>query len=684
MPEFAPVHAVEARTNLDPVVEMRHVSAHAPDGTTLLDDVSLTVARGQVLAVVGPTGAGKTSLARVLTGSLAAHTGTMQVDGRVAFVPQDDALHGGLSLVKALDHAAALRLSDLSRAERDVHVNAVLNELGLAPHAHTMVGNLSGGQRKRASIAAQLLGDPDVLVLDEPTEGLDPGYEKVVLQTLRGLAESGRTIVVVTHSLEALRASDRVVFLAAGGSVAFFGTPKQATTYFNRRDIADVFLALDAAPELWREKFRRSRLSRVSVLSTEEDLQQTAPKVDGPTARGQLSMLLRRFVDLLRGDRRHLVLMALQAPVVGALLWAVLPANALVPESDGEFSSKAGIVILFIVLSATWIGVSNAIREVVRERAIVQWEAASGLSPRAYITSKFLALGSLVTAQSVLIGFLATARQHANDRYELIAIAALAGLAATALGLALSSLAASSDRATALLPVTLVMQLVLAGEWAANANVPLLHDARWLVGTRWAMEGMVGILNGATGQLVHAVISLGVLTALGVIAATKLVARTVRPAIAPGPRRSYRRPLTVAASAVAVSLTVGAGGTGVFAILGGSSAVVVASAPAPKHTTPSTPTTVAASAPVTTPPPVTAPPVTTPPVKRTVTTAPPTTVPELVASQPDIVTPTPAPSTPELVPTTPEVTPTNATPKPTSSMTNLMRLFNPFAPKVNR
>ena len=103
-------------------------------------------------------------------------------------------------------------------------------------------------------------------------------------------------------------------------------------------------------------------------------------------------MLLRRFVDLLKGDRRHLTLLALQAPVVGALLWAVLPARALVPETDGEFSSKAGVVILFIVLSATWLGVSNAIREVVRERAIVQWEAASGLSPRAYITSKFMAL----------------------------------------------------------------------------------------------------------------------------------------------------------------------------------------------------------------------------------------------------------------------------------------------------
>src|SRR5207253_8222591 len=186
---------------------------------------------------------------------------------------------------------------------------------------------------------------------------------------------------------------------------------------------------------------------------------------------------------------------------------------------------KAGVVILFIVLSATWLGVSNAIREVVRERAIVQWEAASGLSPRAYITSKFMALGSLVTLQSVLIAFLATARQHSAGRLELIAIAALAGIAATALGLALSSSATSSDRATAMLPVTLVMQLVLAGEWAANANVPLLHDARWLVGTRWAMEGMVGVLNGATGQLVHAVIALAVLTAVGVVAAVRFVAR---------------------------------------------------------------------------------------------------------------------------------------------------------------
>jgi ABC-type multidrug transport system ATPase subunit len=611
----------------------------------------------------------------------------VRIDGRVAFVPQDDALNSGLTLRDALGYAAALRMPESTIDERDARIAVVLDELGLEPHMATMIGNLSGGQRKRASIATQLLGDPDVLVLDEPTEGLDPGYAKVVMQSLRAIAESGRTVVIVTHSLEALQASDRVLFLAAGGAVAFFGTPKQAATYFKTRDTADVFLALDHAPHLWREKFRRSRLNQVSVLSAEQDLQQ--PAQEAKQAPRQVRLFLSRFVALLKGDRRHLVLMALQAPVIGALLWAVLPANALVPEADGEFSSKAGVVILFVTLSTTWLGVANAIREVVRERAIVRWEAASGLSPRAYIASKFVALGSLVTVQAALITFLATARQHSNDRFTLVAIAALAGLAATALGLALSSAATSSDRATALLPVTLVVQLVLAGEWAANVNVPLLHEARWLVGTRWSMEAMVATLHGDTAQFSTAIAMLSALTVSGVIAATVLVTRATRPAVAT--HHIVRTPMTtriaIGACATAVVLSVGAGGAGVLALMNRPGPVALpthaSTTPQANGTVSTTPTTAVATVPVTAPP-VAAPPVTAAPVRHAATTR--TTTPEIdqIAADPQIVVPMPEATPPTLLaPSDPQATPATAQPKKNGLLTGWFQLFNPFAPKVN-
>jgi ABC-type multidrug transport system ATPase subunit len=647
----------------------------------LLDDVSLDAARGEMLAIVGPTGAGKTSLARAITGALALAEGTVRVDGRVAFVPQDDALHPGLALKRALTYAAGLRLPHATADERAARVDGVLEELGLTAHADTAIRDLSGGQRKRASIAAVLLGDPDVLVLDEPTAGLDPGYEKVVLDTMRSLATSGRTVITVTHSVDALHACDRVVFIAAG-AVAFFGTPRQATRYFGK-DLADVFLALDSAPELWRAKFRaRTPHPETCVLSHTNRV----PENTSSRGRGQFGLLVRRQVDVLRADRRHLLLLALQAPFVGGLLWAVLPANSLRPNPDGSYGSKAGVVLLFIVLTATWLGVANAIRDIVRERHILQWEASAGLRARPYVASKFAVLGALAVAQSVVVVFLATGRQDAMHRSELIALTAFAGLVATALGLLLSALAKSTDRASALLPVTLVAQLVLAGEWASSAHLPMLHQLRWFVSSRWALEAMAATLNGPAVQRTRAVFALTLLTAFCVEAAMAVVTRRTRGA-------SIRRRIALAprliaaalpATGVAVALSIGAGGVGVFALthVGGnqtSTATVHRFAAAP-----SAPVTTAAPAPpLTAAPVVAAPPVTAPAVKavapRTVATTPVTEVP--ITSTPDIVTPETPTTLPQIIPE-----PTTATPATTSTdsgLNGLFKLFTSFGPRMS-
>ena len=220
-----------------PILEVAGISARTSGGKVLLDDVSFAVQRGWLVAVVGPTGAGKTSLAQALTGGLA-YEGTVRLEGialagagtrhrdRIAFVPQDDVLHGQLDLGRTLGYAASLRAAPGSGdEERTRRVDSALRELGLHHHAGVPVASLSGGQRKRANIAAELVGQPDVLVLDEPTSGLDPGYEKAVMTSLRQLADAGRTVIAVTHSLAALAHCDRVLYLAEGGRVAYFGPP---------------------------------------------------------------------------------------------------------------------------------------------------------------------------------------------------------------------------------------------------------------------------------------------------------------------------------------------------------------------------------------------------------------------------------------------------------------------------
>ena len=687
MPEIALRTSAGVRPGTS-VLEVRGVSANASNGTRLLDDVSFDAARGEILAIVGPTGAGKTSLARALAGALPVSDGTVRVDGRVAFVPQTDALHGGLTLRHALEYAAGLRLPDATAAGRRIRVDSVLEELGLTAHAQTRIGDLSGGQRKRASIAAVLLGDPDVLVLDEPTAGLDPGYEKVVLETLRALASQDRTVIIVTHSVDALHACDRVVFIAAG-AVAYVGTPRAATRYFGQ-DLADVFLTLDTAPQLWQQKFRNHAAKHTHDAST------LAPSAHAPeTRRGrhQFALLLRRQLELLRADRRHVALLALQAPLVGALLWAVLPANGLRPDSDGQYGSKAGVVLLFIALSATWLGVANAIRDIVRERDIVRWEAASGLAPRPYVAAKFTVLATLASAQGVVVGVLATMRQDAMHRGELVALTAVAAVAATALGLLISALAKSTDRASALLPVALVGQLVLAGEWASSAHFPLLHQLRWVVSTRWTLEAMAATLNGPTSQRTHAVFSLLLLTAFCVEAAmaavtrrTRMSAPAARPSAAPKPNRRPRLvSAALPATGLAVALSLGAGTAGVFAIVHTHSAPAT---PAPQQVA-AAPTTVVTAPSVTTPvpaPPTTQPAVTTPPpavkqaAPRPIVTTPVTEVP--IVSTPQIVVPDVPTTVPQLLPDPTTVTPASTTPT-TSPLNNFFKLFGLFGPRMN-
>ena len=662
---------------------LQNVSAHAPDGTRLLDDVSFRVDRGSLIAVAGPTGAGKTSLARALTGSLRVDAGTVTLHGRalgdelahgrVAYVPQQDTLHTDLSLRQALEHSAVLRLPTDNPTERAAQVDNSLRELGLETHATTMVRDLSVGQRKRASIAAQLLGDPDLVVLDEPTAGLDPGYERVVLDALRSLSAGGRTIVMVTHSLAAIGSCDRVVFLAAGGRVAFVGPPSHVTQYFELSDPAEVFLALDADDAV--------RFDSADEVSITTEPTSTTTRVKTPFLR-QVGMLVRRDAHMLRADRRRLLLLALQAPIVGALLLAVLPVAAL-SVTDHAPNGRALMVVMFLVLSTMWPGVTNAIREVVKERPITRLEVASGLSPRAYVASKVAFLGAITMVQSSLIAYVATGRQQITGdgvlvsmRLELVTVAALIGLVACTLGLALSSITKTPDKALALLPTALVVQLAFAGTWAETSHLPVLRGLRSLMASRWGMEAMAGSLRGDATQWRAAVVALLTLVVGAVVVSTVFVGRATRSLAtrtrAERPQLMSRVTPHTAGATLAVLLSLGAAATGAITLssLGHPMpATTHAAAAESKIVNTPTPTT-AAVAPVVTPP-------TTPATTPIVVAAPKPVVRRTVTAVAPAEEPAEEPA-PDESATTPETTPTTAAPVTTTPTTIKTSSTNPW------
>ena len=235
----------------------RRVRVRSRGELTVLDAVSFAVAAGELVAIVGPSGAGKTMLLEAIAGIAPTSAGSVRFDGIdlhanlrkfrgvIGYVPQDDIIHADLPLRHTLRYAARLRLpSSTTAAEVDEAVHAAIDAVGLTEHADVRVGSLSGGQRKRASIAVELLTEPRVFFLDEPTSGLDPATSAELIVHLRELADRSATVVFTTHSVEDLALCDRVVFLARGGRVGFVGTVDEALEHFEVSSVPELYRRL--------------------------------------------------------------------------------------------------------------------------------------------------------------------------------------------------------------------------------------------------------------------------------------------------------------------------------------------------------------------------------------------------------------------------------------------------------
>jgi ABC-type multidrug transport system ATPase subunit len=249
----------------------------------LLSCISFSAHPGSLTAIIGPSGAGKSTLAKVIAGIITPTTGRVTFDGRdihaeysslrcrIGLVPQDDVVHHRLTLADALRYAAELRLSRASKKERRRAIAKVLRELELTDHVHTRIDKLSGGQRKRVSVAMELLTSPSLLILDEPTSGLDPALDRQVMMMLRRLADAGRVVLVVTHCLTYLDVCDQLVLLAPQGKPAYCGPPNEIAATMGTTDWADIFTRVRADPDAACRDFLARLVDQPGVVEPLED-----------------------------------------------------------------------------------------------------------------------------------------------------------------------------------------------------------------------------------------------------------------------------------------------------------------------------------------------------------------------------------------------------------------------------
>lgn len=483
-------------------------------GKVLLANVSFALPQRCFMAVVGPSGAGKSTLLSALTGFRPASSGEVRYDNRdlyqnyaelrhrIGFVPQDDILHTQLTVRRALNYAAQLRFpQDVSARERKQRIDEVLGELGLAAHANQRIDSLSGGQRKRTSVALELLTKPSLLFLDEPTSGLDPGYEKSVMQTLRALADDGRSVVVVTHNTAQLNLCDRLLILAPGGRLAYFGPPRQALSYFGCNDFADLFNLLEHDTTTdWTGRYVASPIHGAltgphATLKAPAPASRPAKAVAQQSAVAQFATLCRRYLAVIAADRQYAVTL-LVLPLLLSLFAHAVPGEAglSLTKAIETKSTQPSQLLVLLIIGGALMGCAASIREIVKERAIYQREHGIGLSRVAYLASKVVVLTALTTLQGLILGFLGVLGLPPPDQSVVLpwprVEVALAVVAVTVvsmlIGLLISAMIGNADRGMPLLVLVVMAELVLCGGmFGVKGRIPL-EQLAWLSPSRWA------------------------------------------------------------------------------------------------------------------------------------------------------------------------------------------------------
>ncbi len=484
----------------------------------LLTDISLVVRPKEFVCVLGPSGSGKSTLLEILSGRNPPSRGVVTLNGEnlyadfealkgdIAVVPQKDILHDSLATGAALGYTAELRLpSDLTRDELEASVADILEVVGLSSRRDILIRHLSGGQVKRASLANELVARPSLLFLDEVTSGLDEQTDREVMGLFRQVADGGKTVVCITHSLANVEATCHlVVILTEGGRLAFVGTPEEAKSYFGMARLGDVYLKLaERTPDEWHDRFRSSplykhyvtdRLPSAAVPGRVAHVAPAGPAPGGPGAMRQTWVLIRRYVAIWRGDHQALLALLAQSFLVSILLGMVF---GNVNEESDLRDRLAHTVNLFnlMVVSCFWFGCNTAAKELVKERVIFQRERDYNLRIMSYFVSKLLVLALVGTLQATMLFGIVRPWCHppgqAAAQWATLAALAVAG---TAVGLLISAVARTEEVATALVPIAVIPQIILAG-----LVVPLKgfvkYLARGFITVYWGQQAIERLLS---------------------------------------------------------------------------------------------------------------------------------------------------------------------------------------------
>ena len=519
----------------------RNINFRFPNSDNGMHDLSFTLKNGELLAIMGGSGTGKTTLLSLLNGSLKPQEGSITINGHdinepaakdlIGFVPQDDLLIEELTVYQNLWFTAKLCFEGLSDEEIDHRVVKTLKDLGLYATKDLKVGSainkyISGGQRKRLNIALELIREPAVLFLDEPTSGLSSADTERVILLLKEQTLKGKLIVVNIHqpSSDVYKLFDRLWLLDKGGYPVFDGNPIDAITYFkDAANYADaqtstcptcgnvnpeiVLNIIDEkalsntgepsderkmSPQDWHSLYLKSREEMADpIVSAVPPSDQKKPGVFK-----QFAIFLHRNIRTKITNLQYLLITLLEAPVL-AVICALLTRYAP-PEGYTVMNNKNMVSYFFMsVIVATFIGMSGSAEEIIKDRALLKRESFLHLSHSSYIWSKIVYMAGLSLIQTLLFIVIGNTIMGIHGLFwTWWLILFVTTLLASLTGLLLSQCLSSVVAIYISIPLLLIPQILLCGlvvsfsdltPKSTTGNVPLVGD---LIPSRWSYEAL--------------------------------------------------------------------------------------------------------------------------------------------------------------------------------------------------
>ncbi len=512
-----------------------------------LVDVNVSEGAGKLIAIMGASGAGKTTLLNVLSGLEKPNKGYVRingidiyenrraVEGLMGYIPQDDLLIEDLTVFENLYYSAKLCFGAYSKNEIVERVNKTLNDLGLQHISTLKVGNvlnksISGGQRKRLNIALELIREPSVLFVDEPTSGLSSRDSENVIDLLKELSYKGKLIFVVIHqpSSDIYKMFDKIILLDTGGYQIYYGNPVQAISYFKEmtkqandeggfcvtcgnvnpeqmftiieEQVVDEFGEFTGErkvkPTQWYTNFKER-----FDLKPLRDLFNVKIDVPKKTSRfKQFVVFIARDVKAKLNNKQYVVINLIEAPLLAFLLAFIIRYNNTLSNTEYIYRNNDNIpaFILMSIVVALFMGLSVSAEEIIKDKKILKREEFLNLSRWSYLSSKVLILFTLSAIQTFLFVWVGNSILEIKGMFfpywfMLFSVSCGANL----IGLNASSTFNSAITVYILIPILLIPQMILSGAMfnfdkindlvKNKAKVPLLADAMI---SRWAYEGI--------------------------------------------------------------------------------------------------------------------------------------------------------------------------------------------------